>query len=278
MFKCRGGHNSTTSIIDAFTTLLILSYTKILYVSIPLVSPVTVYTTTTDYKVNVSHFFYYFHPSVAIFSASSFFYFFIGLITLIIFVGIPILLLLIYSCSLFRAQVGKLNTRFRIALQTFGDSFLGGFRDGTNGGLDCRWFGSVYLIFRVIILIVYVSQMGWSNQYLTQQILCTLAIFLFAVVRPYKVDFFNFLDISFFVLLSILNSMSMYNSQTIIESPTNKPNHVVFYLNYILLFLPYAYLILLVSYFVFLKRMKRMWNRSSTSFYSEPVPLIDLYL
>ena len=266
----QGKRHSTTSIIDAFTTLFILSYTKVLYVSFPLVAPVTIYTTKVDRNVTQSKYHYYFHPTVAIHS-EEFFYFMIGLITLLVFVGFPPCLFLVYSCSLFRVQLGRLNTRLRIALQIFGDSFLGGFKDGTNGRSDYRWFGSAYLIFRIVIFGVYVSPTNWANQYLIQQILFTLGIFLFAIARPYKDDFFNYLDITFFVLFSILNSLSMYNSHLIMIHSDNEPNRGVFYLNYLLLFLPYVYLLLLVVYYVFLDRMKVWFTRSKkiTKVYGE---------
>ena len=253
-----GSHKRSTSIVDAFTTLLILSYTKILYVSFPLVTQAVIYETMRDGSTIEIRNRYYFYPSVSIYS-ESFFYFMFGVIALVILVGIPPFLLLIYSCSFLRSRIGKLNTRLRIAIQIFGDSFFKGFRDGTDGGADCRWFGAAYLFFRVIVFVIYAAQQDWLAQYLIQQILCILAIFLFAVARPYKVDFFNFLDISFFVLLSILNILSLYNSQQVIIT-TNEVQKGVFYVNYILIYLPLVYLICLVLYLLLFQRIKHKFT------------------
>ena len=255
----RGGNRPSTSIIGAFTTLLILSYTKILYVSFPLVSLVTVHITNKDGTVSEVNNRYYYHADVSIMSRH-FFYFMIGIITLVIVIGLPLFLLFLYSCSYLRVYYGKINVRLRIVVQTFGDSFLGGFKNGRNGSRDYRWFGGAYLFFRVIVFAVYVGGTDWLEQYVIQQVLCTLAIFLFAVARPYKVDFFNYLDVSFFVLLSVLNSLSMYNSQEIAIS--NNPVISVFYFNYVLMYLPLVYLICLIVYFVFLERVKGWLNRS----------------
>jgi len=254
-----GGSRPSTTIINSFTTLLILSYTKILYVSFPLVAFITVYTTNKNGTVSEVNFRYYYHADVAVMSGR-FFYFIIGVITLILLVGLPLFLLLLYSCSYFQIYCGRISVRLRIIFQIFGDSFLGGFKNGTNGSRDYRWFGGAYLIFRVVVFAVYVSEPDWLVQYVVQQVLCTLGIFLFAVARPYKADYFNYLDVSFFVLLSILNSLSMYNSQ--IVEKTNIPNAGIFYLNYILMYLPLVYLMYLIFYFLLLERVKRWLNKS----------------
>lgn len=243
-------HKSTTSLIDAFTTLIILSYTKILYVSFPLISTVPIYKTWPDGNVTELSYHYYFHLNTAV--SSNCVYFLLGVVALVVFVGFPPLFLILYSFHFVQSCIGRFNPRLRIALGTFADSFLGTFKDGTEGSHDCRWFAGLYLIFRVIVFIVYTSQIDWISQYLIQQILCTLAIFLFAIVRPYKIDFYNYLDVAFFTLLAILNSMSFYNSQLVAQSkPVDKR---VFYTNYVLMFLPMLYLVFLFVYRILLWR------------------------
>lgn len=237
-------HKPSTSIIDAFTTLIVLSYTKVLYVTFPLVTLVTVHKTWADGNITDLNYNYYFHPSASL--GSDLIYFLLGIVALIVFVGFPPIFLILYSFHFVQCCIGRLHPRFRIALGTFADSFLGAFRDGTNGGLDCRWFGGAYLLFRVVIFSIYIGQVDWINQYVIQQILCTLAIFLFAIARPYKIDFYNFLDVAFFTLLAILNSMSFYNSQMLARF--QRVEKRVFYTNYVLMFLPMLYLVFLLVY------------------------------
>lgn len=241
----------TTSMIDAFTTLIVLSYTKIMYVSFPLTSVEPIHQVSADGIVTEEKYYYYFHQSLnySVYS-SNIVYFLLGVMALIVFVGFPPLFLILYSFHFVQSYTDRLNTRLRIALGTFADSFLGAFRDGTDGDRNCRWFGGAYLLFRVIIFGVYISQSPWLNQYFIQQILLTLAILLFAIVRPYKIDFYNYLDVSFFTFLAILNSMGFYNSQQV--SMSGRVNTTVFYINYILMYLPMLYLTLLLVYRILL--------------------------
>ena len=252
-------HKPTTSIIDSFTTLIILSYTRIMYVSFPLVSIVPIHQFSADGNVVELKYYYYFHQSLS-YSLNSryFFYFLLGFVALIVFVVIPPLFLILYSLPFVQSCIGRLNSRLRIALGTFVDSFLGAFRDGTDGDRNCRWFGGAYLLFRVVVFSVYISQTSWLYQYFYQQIFFTLAIFLFAIVRPYKIDFYNYLDISFFTLLAILNSMSFFNSQNLLRYDDIEKR--VFYINYTLLFLPMLYLVFLLGYrFLLWRGLVRQW-------------------
>lgn len=242
-----------TSIIDAFATLIVLSYSKFIYVSFPLVSLISIYeigddaTTTAPQKLNYR---YYFDPDEVLHhSMPNFIYFILGILVLFIFVGLPPLFLILYPLQFTQSCISKLNVRVQITLRTFADTFLGGFRDGTNGKLDCRWFAGLYLILRVIVLIVFSSIAKWDTQYLVQQVICILAILLFALVRPYKEEFYNYLDTTAFTLVAIINALSAYNFSQF--SVSNKDIDITaFCFNYVLIFLPLVYLIVLVIYHV----------------------------
>ena len=104
----------------------------------------------------------------------------------------------------------------------------------------------LYSIVRIIFMGLYASSMDRYTQYLVQQILCTFIMFLFAVLRPYKVEFYNVLDCSFFGLLAILNSLSFFNYSYWVSN--HHLQEAVFYVNYLLVFLPAVYLIVLIVY------------------------------
>ena len=244
-------HSPTTSIIGAFTSLIVLSYTKVMYVSFPLAAVESVHQTWGNGSVTtlLSHH-YYFHLSASLDRSSDLIYFILGVASLIIFVALPPIFLILYSFPFIKSRIGRFNPRLQITLGTFADSFLGAFRDGTDGDRNCRWFGGVYFLFRIVFFVIYVNQLPWMNQYLIQQIVCTLIIALFAIVRPYRIDFYNYLDISFFTLLAILNSMSFFNSQhAFMQKPINTK---VFNANYVLIFLPILYLIFFLVYRILL--------------------------
>ncbi len=244
----------TTSIIDSFTTLIILSYTKFLYVSFPLVKLISVYKTNeTSAEYTEEMYRYYFNPSVSILSSFNAIYFILGVFVLVFFVGFPPIFLILYPLHPTQFCIGKLPSRVHIALVTFADTFLGAFRDGTKRGRDCRSFAGFYFVFRILLFVIFVSSMEWLDQYLCQQILILVGLLVFAIVRPYKASFFNKLDASFFGLLGILNSLSFYNSQVnsqVIYNDKDKLQKSVFWINYILMYLPIVYFIALMVYLI----------------------------
>lgn len=246
-------HKPKTTIVDAFATLIILSYSKFMYVSFPLVDIISVHElggNVTGLDSHLLKYRYYFDSAEVLHhSMTNVVYFILGIIVLVVFVCFPPLFLILYPLKAVQLCIGRLNIRIQIGLKTFADIFLGAFRDGTDGGRDCRWFAGFYFIFRIIFLGLYAAAtLEPTAEYLIQQILCTLGIFLFALVRPYKEEWYNYLDTSFFTLMAVLNSLSFYNSH--LEAAKNDIQPVVFFINYILVYLPIVYLIVLFTHHI----------------------------
>ena len=271
------------SLVDAFASLIILSYSKFMYVSFPLVTVISIYklggddggnktSSSDDLAPLMLRYRYYFDPDEVLHhSRANVVYFILGVVVLVVFVGLPPIFLLLYPLRLTQACLGRLGSRLQIGLRTFAEAFLGAFRDGTGGGggvpgkegerrmggrgrgRDCRWFGSVYLLLRIVFLSINTSNLEDVAAYLVRQVVLTLVIFLFALVRPYRQAFYNHLDTAAFVLLAILNALSFYNSHLAVVTGGNV-NRFVFYLNYCLIFLPLLYLLALVVYKVTLWR------------------------
>ena len=253
----RPNMESSSSIINAFTTLLILSYSKVLQLSYPLIAPVTIYSLSpngTVTKVPTLH--YYFQPSEAMISGK-FFYFMFGAAGLIVIIGFPPVFLILYSNSFVQACIGKLNTRLRIAIRTFADSFFAGFKDGTNGSLDCRWISAVYLLFRIIVFVANIPVIDLITRHLIQTFLYNVAIILFAVARPYKKNLYNYIDISIFTILNMIMSLSLCNNWY--GSQHDHPQKVIFYLGYILTFMPLFYPFCLITF----KLLKKVFHKVS---------------
>lgn len=251
-----------TSVVDAFATLIVLSYSKFMYVSFPFLNLVSVYRLDssgdnwngTGTSPEPEKYRYYFDPAQMLRHPANVVYFLLGVVVLVVFVGCPPLFLILYPLRTVQACVSRLNARVQLRLHTFADIFLGAFRDGTEssggvnwagggrkrGGRDCRWFAGLYLLLRILFLALYAVETDPTILYLVQQILCTLVLLLFATVRPYKEDLYNKLDTGFFALMAVLNSLSFYNSHLYTTRKDISP--AVFYINYLLMFLPILYL------------------------------------
>ena len=243
-YRIRRSWEPKTSIIDAFATFILLSYTKLMSVSFCLLSPIQLRDVSGNLVGNLR---FYFDASMEAFRGEHLTFAMLAIVVLVIFVLIPPLFLILYSLESFQKCIGRCRHPFH-ALHTFADAFQGCYKDGTvEGTRDCRYFAGLYFIFRIVVMIIYIIQLQMPMvQYLIQQVLCVLLITLFALVQPYKQSFYNKLDIGFFTLLAILNSLSFYSCFSI-----NYLRHIsdpVFYINYVLMFVPLVYIVGLVIY------------------------------
>ena len=231
--------NLKRSIADAIAAFLLLSYTKLISVSVQLLSPVSLYD-HNDYRVETV---VYIDGSIQYFHREHIPYVLAALIILVVFVLCPPVLLLAYP-KCFTCGKDKTQGRIRVATQNFLDTFYGCYKDGRDGTWDFRYFAGLYFIFRIVFFCVYYFIISsWSLQYALQQIMCTAGIFLFAVFRPYRNDFYNKVDATMFTILAIVNALSNYNYNYDLAEE-NMPSKIVFALMYILIWCPLIYMLL----------------------------------
>ena len=250
-----------TSIIDVFATFLLLSYSKVLFVSFSLFAVTSIRDTHTGGVIKSS--FFYFDASVPMFHGKYAILSITALIIFALFVTLPPLFLTFYPLRCTQKVIDRLP--FKITLRTFAEAFNGDFRDGTckdgtRGDKDCRWFAGYYFMLRVIIFGIFVSELRWLDQYFIQQVLFAICIVLFANVRPYKENYYNKLDTAMFTLLAILNAFSLYNSQHF--HSYNRIINAVFWINYLLMFLPLVYI---TYYIVYLMLLWKGWTKTKPS-------------
>ena len=225
-----------TSIVDAFATFLLLAYTKLSIVSFSILSSTQLHDTEGN---QVGGSVLYFDAEVKFLHGEHIGFALLAITVLVVFVALPPFFLIVYPLKIFHRLLNACSLRCH-ALHIFADSFQGCFKDGTNGARDCRYFAALYFVFRIAVYTIYITEQNAMVQYLLQQILTTLAIILFASLRPYKQDFYNNLDTALFSLLAILNALSFYNlAHTLEHSGISPP---VFVINYILIFVPFLYI------------------------------------
>ena len=214
--------NPSASLINAFATFLLLSYSKLTLTSIMLLTPSYLYN-QTGHHVN----------TVALYDSNLGFFrnekqiwlAILAILIFITFVILPPLLLLLYPWRCFQ----KLLSYFRLhrpGLITFMDIFQGCYKDGSNGTRDCRWFSAYYFIFRIVIYIVLVvfrfTVLVHSSEQLLIQSLHIISILVLVYLKPYKNCSYNILDITILADSIIISSLYMYNTTS-----TNSSNSVV---------------------------------------------------
>ena len=194
--------DSTASIINAFTTFLLLSFSKILFVSFTLLHTIPLKHRFVDFKHKCV---LYYDPTIgchtqefAIFSA-------IAECVLVIFIIFPTILLILYPTRLFTRCKSCCGFRRWHVLHMFVESFQGQYKDGTNGTRDFRMVSASFLVLRIVILVLFLNNhRSLSHTSLLQGAFIAGAFCIHAITRPYKLNFMNNVDIVILFLLEIL--------------------------------------------------------------------------
>ena len=191
--------DSTASIINAFTTFLLLSFSKILFVSFTLL-----YTFHLKHNV-LNECFLYYDSTVECHTQEHTIFAAIASCVLVIFIVCPTILLILYPTRLFRMCVSCCKFRSWYALHMFVESFQGEYKDRTNGTRDFRMFSASFLILRILILVLFLNHNRLPAHTAEMQgVFVACASCIHTITKPYKLNFMNNVDIVILVLLVIL--------------------------------------------------------------------------
>ena len=134
------------SLVDAFATFLLLSYVKILNISIGLLTPTALYNV---HGQKLHEYVLYFDGTVQYFSKDHIPYAILAILMLSIFNTVPIVVLSLYPCRCFQRCLNHFPCQLQ-ALHIFMDAFQGSFK---RSPYDCRYFAAVYLLLRALNLV-----------------------------------------------------------------------------------------------------------------------------
>ena len=194
--------DSKASIINVFTTFLLLSFSKILFVSCTLL-----YTFHVRYNYGdiPNKCVLYYDSTVGCHTLEFAIFAAIAVCVLVIFIICPTILLIVYPTRLFRKCVSCCGFRRWHALHMFVESFQGEYKDGTNGTRDFRMVSASFLILRILTMATYFHSelRGFSSG--MQYVLFTGTFCVYAIIRPYKLNLRNNVD---FLILVLLETMS----------------------------------------------------------------------
>ena len=184
--------NPAESIVHVFASFLILSSTKILFVSFSLIKKTTLYTNILSKRSMTyehTHLLFY-DTSIVFFSKEHLPYAFLAITVSTIFVAVPCLFLMLYPTRLFQKCLNRCRFRWH-AFHVFADAFNGCYKNGLNGTRDYRSFAGFYLLLRICFLLVELTPV---TAYVTvQSIVAVTTLLIFALVSPYKINYFNIL-------------------------------------------------------------------------------------
>ena len=107
---------------------------------------------------------------------------------------LPPILLITYPSKVFRKCLARTRLNNWQPLHMFVENFQGDYKDGTQGTYDYRFLSGMYLVFRIVLVIPLQSSNDLSSHlYIMSTLVLLFFISLFfALVRPYKKKYINF--------------------------------------------------------------------------------------
>ena len=244
--RFRRNWEAKTSIIDAFATFLVLSYTKILVVSISLVTPSEVYIRDGSSVGKILNY----DPSVDFFQGDHLPYAILALVILVTIGAIPPLLLLLYPSHTFQRFLSFFKLQSH-GLQAFVDAFQGCYKNGADGGPERRYFAGIYFVFRIIVFLVFTVVSSIQETLMLLQVTYTILIVVFVILHPYKEDRYNILDTIFISILAVSNIMILYLYNYLLIN--GRFVNGLWYCAYALLYLPTLYMASYIIYWFFIR-------------------------
>ena len=201
-----GQWDPIASLVHTFVVFLRLSYSKILFVSLQLLSYTQLYVPTggvLDPPMRVFH-----DASLEWFGDKHIPFALLAIFVLCIFIFFPALVLLLYPTKAFQKCPGCCGRRW-LALHAFTDDFQGSYKNGTNGTRDCRYFAGLYLVLRIVLLL---AMYGGSVFGVYDEMVAIVCLVIAALVfRPCKDKFWlNVWDSTVFTLIAFALFCNMY--------------------------------------------------------------------
>ena len=197
--KFRRQWNIRNSLVEVFATFFLLSYVKILSVSVDLLVPVLLY----DRHDHTLPQLYLFNQGDLPFLGSQHLpYACLALFFLLTFTLLPMLLLFLYPCPCFQACLNRTGCSCQ-PLHTFMDTFQGHYKNGTNATRDLRFFSGLYLLLRVVVYASTVVTHQIASYAYTTAIIAVLAASV-ALARPYKKHMYNIVDTCLLLTTAVL--------------------------------------------------------------------------
>ena len=244
--RFRRNWEAKTSIIDAFATFLVLSYTKIFVVSISLVTPSEVYIRDGSIVGKILNY----DPSVDFFQGDHLPYAILALVILVTIGAIPPLLLLLYPSRTFQKFLSFVKLQSH-GLQTFVDAFQGCYKNGADGGPERRYFAGIYFLFRIIVFLIFTVVSSIQKMFMLLQVTYIIFIVVFVILHPYKEDRYNILDTIFISILAVTNIMLLYLYNYLLTYGRFVDG--LWYCTYVLLYIPTLYMASYIIYWFFIR-------------------------
>uniref|UniRef100_A0A1X7UZX8 TRP C-terminal domain-containing protein n=1 Tax=Amphimedon queenslandica TaxID=400682 RepID=A0A1X7UZX8_AMPQE len=130
--------------------------------------------------------------------------------------------------------------------------------------VDLRWVSSLYFTMRIAMILAYITTSTFIAQVLIQQVLLCIMVTIILVLQPYKKRVHNQIDGCIFLLIIIINSITLY--QYTLSISMENLSLFAFIIQYILVYLPMIWIAVyiiwrVIKLFKLVKRNKSTYQR-----------------
>ena len=203
--RCRLRFKLSTSPLDSLATLFLLSFIKITNVSIFILLYVPLY----DINGTVKDFVLFYDGSVSAFGVHHLPYAILALVMLTVFTIAPTTILFLYYMRCFRWILFKFGFNSKV-INAFADIYQAGYKNGTDGGCDCRFFAALYFIIRALFTF-FMAMLDISTRFAFASIVVGIFMLsLFLIATPYKKTVHNVLDGIYFSYATVVITLYTY--------------------------------------------------------------------
>ena len=214
---CWRPHALKNAVIHGLTAFLVMCYSQCARVSFQLLNTVHL----TGYNSERIETVIQFSGEQKLFDSIHAIYGLTAIVFALVIVILPPLLLISYPLtpnllSLCRlSELNIINKVTNLIPTPLFDSFQSCYRD------RFRYFSGIYFFYRVIPLLLYAIVPNMVVFYFLVEIFLVLALSLHAIVQPYKKSKHNVIDAMIFTNLAIINTISLFNYQKVMEGKDN---------------------------------------------------------
>ena len=251
--RSRGQADSKSTIIDAFATFFLLSYTRLLFTSLYFLLASTTEKNGSTFRVAAG-----LDPTSDYFSKNHAPFAVLAILILIGPVLIPVTVLTFYPVRAFRSllQKCKISGHSWAALNIFVEKFYSCYRDGLDGGKDLRCFVCLPFLLRLSILIGALTPTlatFWFFHFLVYG----GASLLIAIVQPYKRAYMNIIDS---LILAIISPVGIIYILYLNPAPSQQQHSTFFLILLCLDFtLPLFGIITIIIFKLFKNKIPTNW-------------------
>ena len=203
---CTKVWNPKLTLVDVFSTFLLLSYSRYIIVLYFLHSFQRTYRASVGWN-NTPKLLY--NPGVMYFDIVNHLPYTLILLFLLLVVAIPpVIVLAFYQTKCFQKIMSCIRLHKVLSIYIFVDLFQSYYKDGLDGSCDLRFTASLYMVLRILVLMSYIgcSDTTYAS---CETVLTFIWVFLlllfFALVRPYKDQRMNILDSLLLAGLALIN-------------------------------------------------------------------------